>query len=507
MLSAQVLDESEVDDLTLAFIQRLECAREHQPLVAVVESVWGRFIRFRSRRPDTERSSDVVFSYLKLACQLGRSRPATERRPQLGLAAHDPAPQLLHRSRHSYRPTLVPDMALDLADDVRNRKRGQLAPAPMVETVDRVDEPDRAGLEQVVVVAAALVATRERLDQREVQLDEPLARGDIAVLSIRLKQAACLTLLFGEAWLSARVFQRSRRPGRTDTKGTRSSISAKEPRSSPRRGSRAGACWGTCQRVSPHYARDFTPSSNRACTSQQLVPPAAELLGDRHSPRISPDRADGPRRAGARRDVHTLACRDESRRSRESNASAELDRCPGSGGGIWRRGRFEGGSAAPTPPPHPRILRRPGRRRLRSTDRDGGAALPGRQRPCGRWCGRPADRDCRRLTAGRSRSSGRRLPERGGRCAGAGRTAHAASHGVRPRCCRRPLRATNPSCGPVVPGEAQAPREWCRRCCIAEATAPADSGPTAAQPLGAPARRATAPVGRVARPPNSQPSP
>jgi hypothetical protein len=211
--STQILDESEIDDLTFALIQRLERAREHHPLVAVVEPVWGRFIRLLSRRPGTKRSGDVVFSDLELARKLGRGRSPTERGPHLGLAAHDPAPQLLHRSRDSYGTAPIAQVALDLADDVRDRECRQLASVSEVETVNCVDEPDRAGLEEVVVVVATLVATRERLDEGEVQLDEPLACGDIAFLSIRPEKPACLGWLLGPAWLSAQVFQRFRGPG------------------------------------------------------------------------------------------------------------------------------------------------------------------------------------------------------------------------------------------------------------------------------------------------------
>src|SRR5215204_2836382 len=74
----------------------------------------------------------------------------------------------------------VPQMPLDLADDVRHRERRELSPAFEVEAVNRVDEPDAAGLKEVVVVLAALVAVREALDEGEVELDQPIPRGDIA---------------------------------------------------------------------------------------------------------------------------------------------------------------------------------------------------------------------------------------------------------------------------------------------------------------------------------------
>ncbi len=76
-------------------------------------------------------------------------------------------------------------MALDLADDRRHRERGELVAAAGVVALDRVQQADRARLHEVVVLGVgACVALRERLDQRQVELDEPVAGPDVAVLAI-----------------------------------------------------------------------------------------------------------------------------------------------------------------------------------------------------------------------------------------------------------------------------------------------------------------------------------
>src|SRR6266516_4067736 len=57
--------------------------------------------------------------------------------------------QLLQAARHPHRPALVAEVALDLADDVRRRVGRQLDPSVEVEAVDRLDQADRADLDEV----------------------------------------------------------------------------------------------------------------------------------------------------------------------------------------------------------------------------------------------------------------------------------------------------------------------------------------------------------------------
>jgi hypothetical protein len=58
-------------------------------------------------------------------------------------------------------------MSLDLSDDRRNGKRGELLAAAAVVALDRVQQPDRAGLDEVIVLdVTARVPVGEALDQR-----------------------------------------------------------------------------------------------------------------------------------------------------------------------------------------------------------------------------------------------------------------------------------------------------------------------------------------------------
>ena len=61
----------------------------------------------------------------------------------------------------------------------------ELDAAVDVEAVDRLDQPDRADLDEVLeLLAAVAVAPRQRAHEREVLLDELLARCEVALLVI-----------------------------------------------------------------------------------------------------------------------------------------------------------------------------------------------------------------------------------------------------------------------------------------------------------------------------------
>ena len=80
-------------------------------------------------------------------------------------------------------------MPLDLADDVRRRVRRELDAAVEVEAVDRLDQPDRADLDEVVeLLAAVRVTPRERAHERHVLLDQLLARLKVAFLVVAAQQ-------------------------------------------------------------------------------------------------------------------------------------------------------------------------------------------------------------------------------------------------------------------------------------------------------------------------------
>ena len=79
-------------------------------------------------------------------------------------------------------------MPSDLADDHRHRVAGEL-PLPDAEPVDRLDQPDRPDLDEVVdLLAVPGEPAGERADEREVLLDQSLARPEIAPGVIRGEQ-------------------------------------------------------------------------------------------------------------------------------------------------------------------------------------------------------------------------------------------------------------------------------------------------------------------------------
>ena len=92
---------------------------------------------------------------------------------ELGGRRADLHPQLLEPARHPDRPALVAEVALDLADDRGRGVRRELHAALGVEAVDRLDQADRADLDQVLErLAAVAEAAGAVLDQRQVQVDE-----------------------------------------------------------------------------------------------------------------------------------------------------------------------------------------------------------------------------------------------------------------------------------------------------------------------------------------------
>src|ERR671916_91574 len=97
--------------------------------------------------------------------------------------------QLLQPARHAHRPALIPEVALDLPEDVRRRVGRELDPAVHVEAVDRLDEPHGGDLHQVVHgLPAPGELAGEELRQGQLLLDHLLPRGLVAVLVVPRQQ-------------------------------------------------------------------------------------------------------------------------------------------------------------------------------------------------------------------------------------------------------------------------------------------------------------------------------
>src|SRR6266480_3525102 len=118
------------------------------------------------------------------------------------------AVQLLERARHADGPALVPEVTLDLADDVRRGVRRERHLARELVAVDRLDQADRADLLDVVErLAAAGVAARQRANERQVALDERLARARVTFLVVALEQLAVGERRRGDVHLEAHDHQ------------------------------------------------------------------------------------------------------------------------------------------------------------------------------------------------------------------------------------------------------------------------------------------------------------
>jgi len=76
-----------------------------------------------------------------------------------------------------------------LADDRRDGVRTEVASAFDVEPVDRVDQPDRAGLNEIVgLLGGTREATGQRSDERQVPLDRLLPRRAVVGAVVPRKQ-------------------------------------------------------------------------------------------------------------------------------------------------------------------------------------------------------------------------------------------------------------------------------------------------------------------------------
>src|SRR5439155_3305960 len=128
-----------------------------------------------------------------------RRRPVALPR-QVGDRSVDAQRELLQVAWDPYRPRAVAEMALELAEDRRDGVAGEGDVAFGVEAVDRLDEPERRDLEEVLErLLRALVAARELARQRQEALDERLARRGVAVALMAQEELAVLTGPLGPA--------------------------------------------------------------------------------------------------------------------------------------------------------------------------------------------------------------------------------------------------------------------------------------------------------------------
>lgn len=88
-------------------------------------------------------------------------------------------------ARTPTRPRRLVDRPPELPEDRGNRIRPQVATAALGEAVDRLDEPDRAGLDEVVhLIGAAGKAAGDRTDEGQVLLDDAISGRPISTMTV-----------------------------------------------------------------------------------------------------------------------------------------------------------------------------------------------------------------------------------------------------------------------------------------------------------------------------------
>src|SRR5581483_6408981 len=204
----QPVEEPEAQDRALAVVQHPEARRqdgavlgdlvgvlldadrlERVDLLVLPAAKSGGQRQRAVRAPALERLQDLLLLDRRRSRELRDRRRAPQLHGQLFHQTRQLDVQLLEAARDAHGPAAVAEVPLDLADDVRRRVGRQLDAAGQVEAVDRLDQADRADLDQVVeLLAAVRVAPRERADERHVLLDQPLARREIAALVVPPQQ-------------------------------------------------------------------------------------------------------------------------------------------------------------------------------------------------------------------------------------------------------------------------------------------------------------------------------
>jgi hypothetical protein len=97
--------------------------------------------------------------------------------------------ELLNAAGDPDRPCSVAEMPLDLAVDGRDRERCEINTAVELESVDCVDEPDRADLDEILeLLPAAHVAAGQLPYEWEVLPDQAVAGRGVPALVIRVEQ-------------------------------------------------------------------------------------------------------------------------------------------------------------------------------------------------------------------------------------------------------------------------------------------------------------------------------
>ena len=123
--------------------------------------------------------------------QLTRAGRPSEPRGELLADPREACAGLLQPPRQADGVGPVAEVPLHLPGNGRHREGGELVAELQVEALDRVQEADRAGLSQVIVLGTApFVPMRQSLDKRHVELDQAFPGARIALFSIGTEKPA-----------------------------------------------------------------------------------------------------------------------------------------------------------------------------------------------------------------------------------------------------------------------------------------------------------------------------
>src|SRR5579864_2825759 len=260
----QTVEEPELENHPLAVVERTEAGREHGAVlgdlvlvllaadrlerierVVAFPAAAGREREGRVRATRFERLEHLFLGRAGRLRELRDRRRAAELHGQLLHQARELHVQLLQPARHAHSPALVAEMTLDLADDVRRRVRRQLDAALEIEPVDRLDQPDRADLDEILELFATVrVAPRERPHERHVLLDQLLARMQVALFVVLAQE----DLVVDARHYATRAFVMATQtaPSRSSTRSVSVTVSrtrrSPSPLPSP---SSSASCWRT----------------------------------------------------------------------------------------------------------------------------------------------------------------------------------------------------------------------------------------------------------------------
>lgn len=107
--------------------------------------------------------------------------------PELGLGDREQRGVLVERRRRDRSAPRL--MTAELADDRRDGVRTEVASAFDVEPVDRLDQPDRTGLNEIFgLLGGTREAAGQRPDERQVPLDRLLPRRPVVGAVVPRKQ-------------------------------------------------------------------------------------------------------------------------------------------------------------------------------------------------------------------------------------------------------------------------------------------------------------------------------